>query len=527
MSGLAYVGQDDFGVGVLRGVAPDTQPGVGLYNAVNGLYNDDGDVYRRGGDAHYTPDDFGAPMTFIWSGFLGTAASMLAATASGCFDGQTGVAITGPGVNRPMLPAVVGSKLYLPNGQSWTGVGNLVPWVLPALPSGTRHVCAAAGRLLAACGNRIAFSTAPPDAFAFNATDYHELPGGVVVMGMMALRDTAFIFTNFGLWTIANLAFDLTDAQGNPQQTLQLITPELSLWDESGLCEWEGRLVAPCTDRVYLIDGISAPQPISDSIAPFYMRWVRGGYRPGGAKVFRNHLFLPILDRATLTPQTLLVCRLNRPARARYLYFPWSTFTGHPAGMVSGDVSLLSATPKFLLAHSDGQIAEFTDVFNPSEQVALDTDDAPFEFDVETRDFPTGNGQPNHIREVRLRYTLDGHATVTAGYSYGSKAQLYKDLIASGQTYAQVDAAYPNYEALLHGPGWTSGLPTGPDEPERFWTVLGDLSLSEPGLDPARWRLVGARRVRFARLRFRTEDAPNSLIIHHVDMGVRPAAHQR
>jgi hypothetical protein len=527
MSGLTYVGQDDFGVGVLRGVAPDTQPGVGLYNAVNGLFNDDGDVYRRGGDSYYSATSY-EPLTFIWSGFLGSLPSILVATGAGCFDGQSGVAVAGPGLPEPVLPAVIGSTLYLPNGQSWTGVGALVGWVIPAtVPPGTRHVCAAAGRLLVACGNRIAFSTAPPDAFAFNPTDYHELPGGVVVMGMMALRDTAFIFTNYGLWTIANLAFDLTDAQGNVQQQLQLITPELSLWSESGLCEWEGRIVAPCSDRVYLIDGVNAPQAVSDSIAPFYARYVRGGHRPGGAKVFNGHLFLPILDGATGEPLTLLVCRLNRPARARYVYFPWATFTGHAAGMVSGDVSLLSDRPQFLLAHQEGRIAEFTDVFNPSEDRARDADDSIFEFDVETRDFPTGNGQPNHIRQVRLRYTLDGQATVTAGYSYGSKVQRYQDLTASGQTYAQIDASYVNYEALLHGPGWTSGLPTGPDEPERFWTVLGDLDLPQPGLDPAKWRLPGARRVRFARLRFRTTDAPNSLLIHHVDMAVRPAAHNR
>lgn len=528
MSGLVHIGQDDFGVGVLRGVAPDTQPGVGLYNAVNGLFNDDGDVYRRGGDTRFSADAYGGPLTFIWSGFLGSHATMLVATAAGCFDGTTGAAVTGPGIAAPVNPAVIGSTLYLPNGQSWNGIGSLVAWTIPAsLPAGTRHVCAAAGRLLVACGNRIAFSTAPPEAFAFNPTDYHELPGGVVVMGMMALRDTAFIFTNFGLWSIANLSFDLTDAQGNVQQTLQLITPELSLWAESGLCEWEGRLVAPCSDRVYLIDGVSGPQPISDSIAPFYMRYVRGGYRPGGAKVFRNHLFLPILDRVANAPQTLLVCRLNRPTRARYLYYPWSTLTGHPAGMVAADVSLLSDTPRFLLAHSDGHIAEFTDVLNPSEDVSRDVDNTGFEFDVETRDFPTGSGQPNHMREVRLRYTLDGEATITAGYSYGAKAQLYRDLTGSGLTYAEVDAAYANYEALLHGPGWTSGLPTGPDEPERFWTVLGDLSLPEPGLAPAKWRLPGARRVRYARLRFRTTDAPGSLIVHHVDMAVRQAAHQR
>jgi hypothetical protein len=515
MSGLTMIGQDDFSVGVLRGVAPDTQPGVGLYNAVNGLYNDDGDVYRRGGTSHQAGSPFSPdPLTFIWSGFLAGQPSTLVASATTSFYGDT--PIVGPGVAAPVNPAVVRDILYLPNGQSWAGpTHDLVAWTIPAglpEPDGIireRHVCAAAGRLLVACGNRIAFSTAPPDAFAFAALDFHELPGGVNVMGMMAQRDTVFVFTNYGLWTIANLAFDLTDAQGNVQQTLQLVTPELSLWHESGLCEWQGGIVAPCHDRVYLLDGVSAPRPISDSIAPLYQRYANdGSYRPGGAKVFRNHLFLPIIDRATNTPQTLLVCRLSRPARARYVYYPWSIFTGHAAGAVMFDVSLLVNEPDFQAAHADGGVVSVRDVLHESTVNPLDADFSAYPFDVETRDFPTGNGQPNHVRQIRLRYTVDhgdmGPVTVTAGFSDGPD-----------------------------GTGWDSDLLPEPSDPVHNWLMLGDKLLPalgtglEPVLGVALWRLFAARRARYARMRFRTTDTPFSLVFHHVDMGVRPASHQR
>jgi hypothetical protein len=515
MSGLTQVGQDDFGVGVLRGVAPDTQPGVGLYNAVNGLYNDDGDVYRRGGDQYFgspPPSDDAEPLTFIWTGFLEGQPIRLTATRLGC--AYLGTPIPGPGIAAPMNPAVVRNVLYLPNGQQLNSLGILSAWTIPAsLPApdvmSERHVCAAAGRLLVACGNRIAFSTAPPDAFAFNPLDFHELPSGLIVMGMVAQRDTALVFTNYGLWTIANLAYDLTDAAGNPQQTLQLVTPEIGLWHETGLCDWQGGVVAPCRDRVYLIDGVSAPRPISDSIAPLYQRYVNDGdYRPGGAKVFGNHLFLPIIDRAANTPQTLLVCRLSRPARARYVYYPWSIFTGHPAGSVMFDVSLLVPRPDFLAAHSDGGLSSLQGVLSESTLNPLDADFSAYPFDVETRDFPTGNGQPNHVRQVRLRYTVDhgdmGPVTVTAGFSDGPD-----------------------------GTGWDSGLLPEPSDPVHNWLMLGDHELpapgvgSEPVLGVALWRLFVARRARYARMRFRTENTPFSLVFHRVDMGVRPAAHNR
>jgi hypothetical protein len=497
---LVYIGQDDFGVGLLRGVAPDVQPGVGLYNVVNGLFNDDGDVYRRGGDSFVDSGPFPSALTFLWTGTLKDGPASLLATANNSYSAfNPGVSYQiGPGVAAPVLPAIVNGKLYLPNLQSWTGSGNLVAWVRPvSLPgSGELHVCAAAGRLLVASGNRIAFSTAPPDAFAFNATDYHELPGGVTVVGMTAIRDTAFVFTDYGLWTIANLAFDLTDAQGNVQQQLQLITPEIALWHEAGICQWEGRIVAPCTDRVYLIDGVSPPQPVSDSIASLYTSFVRQGVRPGGAQVFNQHLFLPIIDNSLNSAQ-FLICRLSRPQRARYLYFPWSIVIGHPALVtmlaVSGRNDPIGSglgDPALFAVGSDGRAVDMTGLLLPALAGPIDADFSTYEFEIETRDFPTGQGQPNHIRQIRMRYTLDSPEDTT------------------------------NIDASLSFQPETTATP-------RAWTALGPQTLAEPGVDPAKWPLLGAKRARYARMRFHTANGPQQLIVHHVDMAIRPAAHQR
>lgn len=530
MSGLVRVGQDDFGAGMLRGVAPDVQPGIGVHNAENGLFNDDGDVYRRGGTAYFSTAAT-APLTFVWTGYLNNTPRILFADATKFYTlaafvpPQAPVVLGGAGLPAPVLPAIVNNTVYLPTGEKWAGGAGVAAWTIPpSLPAGTKHVCTAAGRLLVAAGNRVAFSVAnSPEVFV--ADDYHDLPGGVLVIGMTAIRDTAFIFTNYGLYTISNLAFDLTDALGNIQQQLQLITPEISLWHESALTGWQGRIVAPCMDKIYVVDGLSAPVPVSDSITDVYLSEVKAGHRPGGAKVFRNHYFLPVIDSVN-TPQIQFVGRLDRPVRGRSTYYPWSTLTGHVSQMVMADFALVAGRPRMLGAMRDNRIADMTGVLEPSLTNAIDADGTEFVFDVESRDFPTGQGQPNHVRRLRLRYTVDadGPVALLAGVSTGSQAQRYEDLLP--RTYAQVFADYPDYEAMFRG-GLTSEMPPSSGDPARFWYSLGDKLLPEPGTEPITWTLTGAKRTRYVRARFRCTAPVGKLIVHHLDLSVRQSAHDR
>jgi hypothetical protein len=48
---LNWISQDDFAAGIVRNVARDIDVGVGVSNAVNGLFDDDGDCYLRGNTA--------------------------------------------------------------------------------------------------------------------------------------------------------------------------------------------------------------------------------------------------------------------------------------------------------------------------------------------------------------------------------------------------------------------------------------------------------------------------------------------
>jgi hypothetical protein len=502
VSGLAIVAQDDFAAGILRGVAPDVQPGVGLYSSVNGFYDDDGDIYKRGGTSYYSIPPVAQinNLTFIWSGFLARRPTVVLGDTNSMYylDGaKKPVNMGGGPVPGPCQGAVTADTLFMPNGVAYGGGGLLQ--------------------------NYYNAGTATFDP----ADDYHELPGGVQVMGLASIRDTLLGFSNFGLWSVANMSYDLTDAQGNIQQTLSLLTPEVSLWQEGGLCEWNGKIIAPCIDKIFVVDALSAPVPISTSIAPDYQSFVRGGFQLGGARVFNNHLFMPVLDSA-LGASALYVCRLDRPVQGRQLYFPWSTFTNSARSVTHFDVALIAPKPMLLGAQTNHVFSDYAPVFTPNANNRLDSGSQAYEFDVETRDFPTGNGQPNHVRKLRLRYTLEGDAAILAGYSYGSVAQTY-DALRSGSTdYADVKVDYANYEIVFRGPTFIpGGLPASPDDPARFWYTLYDQTPPDPGVDPVTWQLPQAQRVRYIRFRFRTTDAPARLVVHHLDFHVRSAGHDR
>jgi hypothetical protein len=86
---------------------------------------------------------------------------------------------------------------------------------------------AIAGRLVVAAGNVVAFS----EADNRSSLQRRRLPraaGRRRHHGPEAIEDTLLVFTNFGLWSITNMAYNLTDAAGNVQQSLSLLVPELS-----------------------------------------------------------------------------------------------------------------------------------------------------------------------------------------------------------------------------------------------------------------------------------------------------------
>lgn len=267
----------------------------------------------------------------------------------------------------------------------------------------------------------------------FDATDLHKLPGGVQGTGCYFLRDTLYVFTTGGVFAVSNMAYDLTDDAGNPQQSLTRISPDLTLWAHEGIAAWGDAMIVPATDGVWLIDGLNPPQKISRSIDARYVGYVRAGHKPGLGQVYRNHYLLPILTSANVIVE-VLSCRLDRPQRtALGTIFPWTWLQGRGANVAGFSVRTGASQrmPRLLGAgmEATARVLDCTAFFDQSASVKYDLAapasgqvDNPIEFDLVTRDFsPTSLNVEGLVRKLRLRYEMSDSAeadpTLSAWYS--------------------------------------------------------------------------------------------------------------
>ena len=367
-----------------------------------------------------------------------------------------------------------------------------------------------AERLVTGEGSQVFFSNSRSEAgvlrpHVFDATDYHELPGGVQILGLAELRGQLLIFSTDGVWSVGNMAYDLTDAQGNVQQQVQSAGREIILWGQAGIAEHENALVIPATDGVYLVDGISAPVRLSESITPLISEYVRLGYRPGGAVVFNSHYFLPVLD-ASAVVQDLLVCRLDRALRGRSLtIFPWTRFDGHGGRVTALTRRVGGASsarqPDVLAAGSDGLVVSLGGVFDPGGARASDADGTAHTWRVETRDWATGERQNlNHVRRVRIRYELTDAASddpvISGSYSMGEEV-----------------GAPPKWGAVTWGAfNWGSAA-------DAEFTPMANTAPEDEGRDPFTWHLQA--RARFFRVRLQSTDPAATLVLRSVETYLR------
>jgi hypothetical protein len=340
------------------------------------------------------------------------------------------------GAGRAYLLYVVG-----PFGASLSGI----------VASVTRYRTSVVNRLAVATDwpdPRVYFSAInSPNTFAVD--DYHSFPAPVV--GLAAMRDTLMVFTESGVYAISNMGFDLTDAQGNPQQRLELVNPDLIAWGHEGIAGWKGALIAPALDGVWLIDGVSAPVRISDRIADLYLGYVRtSGYKPGVAEVFNSHYFLPILNSSNAWVDTL-VCRLEPTHNGTA--FGWSQPSGFGAKVTA--YAERPSSPPVLLgasAQTSSRVLDCTGYFSPAAAVKNDADATTHPFQLVTRNIPTGGNVKNRVDYLKVKYLL----TADGG-----------------------DAPRMTMEANPDGAGWQTltlggGTPTaGPNDgyTEVYWNV--------------------------------------------------------
>jgi hypothetical protein len=366
----------------------------------------------------------------------------------------------------------------------------------------------AGGRIWSLEGDKAYFS-AWGNPHSWGANDYHQLPGGVRILGGEAVRDQLLLFTTAGLWVVSNIQLDLSDEFGNPQQRLEQVSSELVLWDPAGIADYENARVVPATDGVYLVDGVSAPVLISRSIEKVYRDYVRAGYRPGRATVYRSHYLLPILDSSG-DVEDVLVCRLNRTVEAVIgVVFPWTRLDGFGGNVSAFAVRIGTTTrqPQLLGASraAAGRVLKCGTFFEPAAAVKNDADGTTHQFDVVTRDFATGDPTrfgSHLVRRLRLRYELiDADADNPTIQAYFSKGTLQQGVSLWGSL------------------TWGTGLWT--DETGAEFRQMQGSAPEDDGRRPFAWGLQA--QTRHIRYRLISSDPAASLVLRSLESLIRPS----
>lgn len=590
--GLAKLAQDDFAAGSVRSIARHLIPANGVYGIENGLLDDDGSIYRRGG-SEYMSTAFGSGgLRWVWDGSFAAGQRTVFADANDfavlAADNVTPVNLGGAGLAAPVRAVVVGGMLFIPGGTiyggsrkaadystgtvtvtlgskvvtgagtSWSanvdagmllrvaGTGRYYPvaqvdsntqvtlvdayegatlagqtYALSMLGSAASPYRVAdiyatvAERLVTVEGSSVRFSDGrsvlgvlQPHSFA--TTDLHELPQGATGLGAEALRDLLIVFATDGVWAINNMAFDLTDAAGNAQQSMQRTSQDVVLWGHAGCATYGGALVVPAVDGVYLVDGVSPPVAVGEAVRPLIEAHVRAGRKPGGGAVFKGHYFLPVLDSSNLVVD-LLVCRLDRPVKVRgRVFFPWSWFRGHGgnvAALAPRVPSTAARQPELLGAgRGDGRVLKLTGVFEPTAARKADADATVHRWLVEGRDYATGPGNLNTVRRLRARYELTDAASdnpvIRAYYSIGAEE--------------------------TPGTQWGSfnwGTGTWSDAALAEFVQLADVAPEDAGRAPFTWHFT--KNARFIRWRLESTDPAAKLVLRSTEVYVRPAGNDR
>lgn len=498
-AGPASVIQQDFSAGMFRSVQPELIPANGAYDITNGLLNDEFVIYRRGGSAWLGEVVSGSNPSLLWDGFLGAVGSETEHTVlggpAGIWAAPTGAPlakITSTSLGaQPRRGVAMGGLLFLSGGHTFDGT------TFGAAAKAAPFYATSGNRLLAGEGRRVSFSKVNTPG-TFEATDYHELPGGVAVVGMEGLREACLVFTTEGVWIINGLSKELTDEAGNVQQTLDRYSTDLHLWGDAGIAGWTGGLVVPARDGVWLLAlGVASEAPqsyrlLSRPIADVYRSYVAAGCEPGGATVYHGHYILPIVKNGGVVDT--LVCRLDGTDSRGNRTFPWTHLTGRGAR-----ATVLAETDqeaRLFGATDDAGRLMALNYFEPSTANAADADGSAVAFEVTLRDITTGRLVPNIVLKARLFYSLSGALNVGLRAFFGS-------LNLGGSRWGEF--------------GWGEGAWTSSTGP--FAELEGDAPEQPAAAVPKDWRV--GKKVRFARLKFVLEGSASTVTLRAVEIFIR------
>lgn len=398
----------------------------------------------------------------------------------------------------------------------------------------------AANRLFVLSGNRIDFSerNAPGDyTNPVPTANFHEIPLGATLLGGAGIRDDALLFASNGLWQLTGLPFDIVDAEGNAQHRLEHVSEDLVLLNHEGIASWAGRLIVPCTDAIWMLDGVSSPVRISDSIAARWRKRVSEGCRAGSPAVIRSHLFLPVLNTQG-NVEDMLVCRLDRAVDTRLGQIrPFTRIRGFasdtPALAVRPGDAEFSRNPILLQAGNDGRVCTGNSMFGQSSDSATDADGTYPELEIVTRDVPVKDGfGTGTVRRLTARYELAGTPEGTFYFPPGVvvwdsatwDSSLWDDFPEGVFTPLESDPtirlAYSAGKGLAPDAdlwdlaSWNEAVWSGDEAVE--WTDVAGEAPEDDGLEPYTWHLTV--RARFIRFRLRMSDPARKMVLRSLQM---------
>lgn len=508
-SGQSRTLQASFSAGMYRSGSPELIPPAGMYDAVNCLLDLLGGVFKRGGTSYRSNAGLGASgLRWIWDGSLAkngqqtlVASPAEYARLKGVGEGFTG--LTHGGQSNAIKPAVYEGVLYFPGGNTFDGE----TWGTAAKVAA--HYTIVANRLVAAEGDHVWFSNIGKPG-TFTATDYHVIPGGVTVLGLEAGRDSCVVFTTAGVYVISNMALNLTDSAGNVQQRIDRFSADLILWGVGGLAGWQGNLLVPGTDAIWLInrgvtsEAIKSFERLTDPIRDLYSEYVKAGYAPGQAAVFENHYLLPIIGGGKVAD--LLVCRLDMPQGRGQPPGAWTRFAGNGAQV--GALTTRAATgasrePELLGAQYASTSRVVTcNYFKPGPASMTDADATVPEWALETRAYITGQLVPNLVARLRARYVCWAET--------GSPKISARIAVESPPSSLSV------WGAFIWGVGTWASTALGSYE-----ALTGEAPPSANGIKPYSWR--PHRKRRLVRFRLTCTEAAAELRLKGLELFVRAA----
>jgi hypothetical protein len=124
--------QEDYSAGMVRDVAPHLIPNDGAYDIQNGLLNEDGSIYRRGGSVNFSAAAFGTNITFLWDGYTKAGRRTLFANTAdfGVLDtNDSSIVNLGPvGVTGPKGAAYLKGLLFIGGGHIYGGSRKVGPY---------------------------------------------------------------------------------------------------------------------------------------------------------------------------------------------------------------------------------------------------------------------------------------------------------------------------------------------------------------------------------------------------------------